>query len=219
MTCHRLSLPQQKWTKKLGENKLNSSSQLLQHQQCGSSRQQCPESRDRMNLGFTQPCSKYLPAYSLWVMSIIPCWLIHYSPVNPCVVAWKRNVKRDLYINFFLNMLLFLLFILARLRKKVPSKTRSAHVLWGDRSHTQHFQGMAHCSLMAQFQTFPLLSVIIAAQASPLPLSGHFSGWPSSCLHLHCCWWPQHWRKHFTHALSTRQQIWLPPFLLIPPLL
>lgn len=55
MTCHRLSLPRQKLTKKLGENELNSSSQLLQHQQCGSSRQQCPASRDRMNLGFTQP--------------------------------------------------------------------------------------------------------------------------------------------------------------------
>lgn len=49
----------------------------------------------------------------------------------------------------------------------------STHLLRGDRSHSQHFQGAAHCSLMDQFQTFPLPSVITAAQASPLPLSGH----------------------------------------------
>lgn len=155
-------------------------------------------------------CSKYLPAYSLWVMSIIPCWLIHYSQVNPCVVAWKWNMKRHFYINFFLNMLLS---ILAQLKKKVLSKTRSAHVLLGNMSHSQHFQEMPHCSLMDQFQIFPLLPVITAAQASPLPLSGHVFGWPSSCLDLHCYCGPSTGGQHFTHALSTRQQ----SLMILPP--
>lgn len=70
----------------------------------------------------------------------------------------------------------------------------STHLLWGDRNHSQPFKGVAHCSLMDQFQTFPLLPVIIEAQTSPLPLSGYVFGWPSSSLDPHCCWWPQHFR-------------------------
>lgn len=128
ITCRRLNLPQQKWTKKLGENKLNSSFQLLQDQQCGSSRQQCPASRDRVNLGFTQPSPLLqVPPWVVTVSNEHYTLLTHplFTSKSICGGLEMKHLKRDVYINFFLNMLLS---ISARLKKKVLSKTRSAHI-------------------------------------------------------------------------------------------
>jgi len=150
--------------------------------------------------------SKHLPACSPWVMSIIPCRLIHYSRAHPRVVAWKRNIKKDFYTNISLKALLRLL---ARLKSSARGHV-STHLLGDRRSYSRFFRGAAHRWLMEGFQAFPLLLVITAAQASSLPLSGHVFGRLSSRLDLHCWWWPQNWRKTLQPSCPIREQGWLP---------
>lgn len=87
----------------------------------GSNAQRSGTGRIRDPPGF-----KHLPVRSLWVMSIIPCQLIHYSRVNLCVVAQKLNIKRDFFnINIYLNVLLRLS---ARLKRKLLCEATLAHI-------------------------------------------------------------------------------------------
>lgn len=156
-------------------------------------------------------CSRYLPVCSLWVISIIPCLLIHYSQVNPCVVAWKWNIKRDFYINFYLNMVLW---IFSRLKKEALSKTRSAHICcegtgvipsifkeWPT-AHWWIISRHFHSYLwLQQLKLLPSLSL------------GMFLGGPAAAWISIAVGSPSTGGQHFTHALSIRQQSsWLPPF-------
>lgn len=120
--------------------------------------------------------SKNLPARSLWVMSIMPCRLIHYSRVNPCAVAWKWNIKRDFYINIYLKVLLRLL---ARLKRKVLCKATLAQIR---REGTGVLPGISKEWLTAAYGSFPGISTPTCDYSS-----SSFS--PPS---LRACFWATH---------------------------
>lgn len=152
--------------------------------------------------------SKNLPARSLWVMSIIPCRLIHYSRVNPCAVAWKWNIKRDFYINIYPKVLLRLL---ARLKRKVLRKATLAHIC---QKGTGVLPGISKewptaCLwiISRHFHSYLWLQQLkLLPSLSP----GMFLGDPSVAWFSTVGGGPSTGGKPFTRALSIREQSWVP---------